>query len=69
MTETTGMPPAKARRRSWPIRVPADWRVVRRSGTPLYDLLVPGAFVLLALVTLGIVAFAIGVLVGLVPWS
>ncbi|MBI4236483.1 MAG: hypothetical protein HY688_03910 [Chloroflexi bacterium] len=69
MMQPVEMGHAKRRRSAWPIRVPEGWRVVRRSGTFLYDSLVPIAFVLLGLVTLGLIAFAAGVLLGLIPYT
>lgn len=58
----------RSRRRAWPIRVPEDWRVVRRSGTFLYDSLVPFLLILLGLTTVGLVLLTLGVMIGLVPY-
>lgn len=56
------------RRRSWPIRVPEDWRVVRRSGNALYDVVVPLIFLALGLVGVAVVVLVIGLLIGVVPY-
>lgn len=55
-------------RSRWPIRVPADWHVARRSGSFLYDAVVPIALGALALVTLGLILLVVGILLGVVPY-
>lgn len=55
--------------RTWPIKLPAGWGPVKRSGALLDDLLVPALLLLLALLAVAMVLFAAGIVTGLIPYQ
>ena len=57
------------RRRHWFIKLPAGWRPIRRSGTFLDDALLPALLLVLALFTIGLIVFAAGILLGIIPYK
>ena len=60
----------QAQRRSRLIKLPASWRPSRqRSGTFRYDVLLPAIFITLAVFTVGLIAFAMGILLKIIPYS
>jgi hypothetical protein len=38
-------------------------------GSLFYDTIIPGLFILLGVVTVILIVYALGILVGVVPWS
>ncbi|MBI4329247.1 MAG: hypothetical protein HY685_05230 [Chloroflexi bacterium] len=53
----------------WLIKLPRDWRTVKRNGSAVSDILPPVVFVLLGTITVGLVLFALGIAVGLIPYK
>ena len=60
--------PSQPRTRRGLLKLPGGWRRSRKSGKFLYDALLPAVLVLLGLVTLGLVLFAAGVLLRIIPY-
>ena len=56
----------RRRGRAWPIKLPAGWRSTRKSGALLYDVVLPVLLLLLALITIGLILFAVGVATGII---
>ncbi len=64
----TALPPQPRTRRGL-LKLLASWRPSHhKSGTFTYGVLLPAIFITLALLTLGLVAFAAGVLLRIIPY-
>ena len=59
----------RPRSRARIIKLPAGWRPARKTGNFLNDALLPAFLVLLALFTVGLIVFAAGVLLGIIPYE
>ena len=63
----TDRPPEPRQRRRL-LKTPGGWRPSRKSGKLLYDSVLPAVFVALGLLTLGLVLFALGILLRIIPY-